>query len=92
MSMYEAVTGNWILDVANSTTSGLFMSQEDPYDIADGSLLEYYINNTDHTIVMWNSTRCVNGGQMEETRIIGVIDLLQEVKSTSNMAYNGQHL
>jgi len=62
MSMYEAVTGNWILDVANATTSGLFMSQETPDDIADGSMLEYYINNTDHTLVMWNSTRCVNGG------------------------------
>ena len=62
MSMYDAVTGNWILDVANSTTSGLFMSQQTPDDIADGTLLEYYINSTDHTLVMWNSTRCVNGG------------------------------
>ena len=62
MSMYDAVTGNWILDVANSTSSGLFMSQQTPDDIADGTLLEYYINSTDHTLVMWNSTRCVNGG------------------------------
>ncbi len=65
MSMYEALTGNWILDVANSTTSGLFMSQETPDDIADGTLLEYYINTTvasNPTLCLWNSTRCVNGG------------------------------
>ncbi|MGD0451163.1 MAG: PQQ-binding-like beta-propeller repeat protein [Candidatus Bathyarchaeia archaeon] len=65
MSMYDAVTGNWILDVANSTTSGLFVSQQTPDDIADGTLLEYYINTTvasSPTLCMWNSTRCINTG------------------------------
>ena len=78
MSMYDAVTGNWILDVANATSSGIFMSQEDPDDIADGSLLEYYINSTAGTQIihgqkvttpsggrmlqLWNSTRCINSG------------------------------
>ncbi len=66
-SVYEPTTGNWIYDIANATTSGLFVSQpETSYQNgADGSLLEYYINTTNsaqYTLTCWNSSRCLQVG------------------------------
>jgi len=62
MSMYDATTGNWICDVANATTSGLFVSATSDEGIADGSILEYYINSTSRSLVCWNSSRCIQRG------------------------------
>jgi outer membrane protein assembly factor BamB len=51
-SMYDATTGNWILDVVNGTA--VTMTQDE-----HGSLLGYYTNSTDGTLVCWNSTRAI---------------------------------
>lgn len=51
-SMYDATTGNWILDIVNGTSVILAESEE-------GSLLGYYTNNTDTTLVCWNSTKAI---------------------------------
>jgi hypothetical protein len=50
--MYDAMTGKWILDVVNGT--GVTWTEAD-----DGSLLGYYINSTDHTLNMWNSSKAI---------------------------------
>ncbi len=52
--LYDAMTGNWILNIVNGT--GITKIAAD-----DGSLLGYYTNNTDHTLVMWNSTKAIIG-------------------------------
>ena len=53
--LYDAMTGNWILNIVNGT--GFRMKVTDD----SGSLLGYYTNNTDNTLVMWNSTKCIIG-------------------------------
>jgi outer membrane protein assembly factor BamB len=53
-SMYDAATGNWILDIVDAQTSGMLVSSPE-----DGSLLQYYINYTDNTLNLWNSSRCI---------------------------------
>jgi len=64
-SMYDAMTGNYILSIVNvsiSSPAGYF----GPYIIfcegQDGSLLGYYINSTSMTLNMWNSTRAIFKG------------------------------
>jgi len=54
--MYDAMTGNWILNIVNGTSVRLVEAD-------DGSLLGYYVNSTDRTLNMWNSTRCILVGQ-----------------------------
>ena len=56
-SMYDPVTGNWILDITGgpSVPSQLVSSQ-------DGSLLAYYINSTTMTFNLWNSSRAILRG------------------------------
>jgi hypothetical protein len=53
--LYDAMTGNWILNIVNGTSLSQIVEDE------SGSLLGYYTNNTDHTLVMWNSTKCIQG-------------------------------
>jgi outer membrane protein assembly factor BamB len=52
--MYDAMTGDWILNIVNGT--GVRLVEAD-----DGSLLGYYVNSTDKTLCMWNSTKCIIG-------------------------------
>jgi hypothetical protein len=49
--MYDANTGNLILEIANATTGGV--TAEGP----SGELLEYYIGNG--WVAMWNSSLCI---------------------------------
>jgi hypothetical protein len=52
--MYDAMTGDWILNIVNGTSVRLVEAD-------DGSLLGYYVNSTDNTLCMWNSTKCIIG-------------------------------
>ncbi|MCW4046871.1 MAG: PQQ-like beta-propeller repeat protein [Candidatus Bathyarchaeota archaeon] len=62
-SMYDAMTGNWILDIQNGTTSVQLVSQPESWGPAAGSLLAYYINTTGTPrLVLWNSSRCILRG------------------------------
>ena len=60
-SMYEATTGQWVLDIVGGNTNGDFMNSP------DGSILDYYIdtsNQSQYYLTCWNSSRCllsVNG-------------------------------
>jgi outer membrane protein assembly factor BamB len=51
-SMYDAMTGNWILNIVNGTTAYRMES-------SDGSILGYYVNFTDGKLYMWNSSACI---------------------------------
>jgi len=55
--VFDAMTGNWILNIVNGTSLSQIIRAD------DGSLLGYYVNNTDRTLRMWNSTRCILVGQ-----------------------------
>jgi len=56
MSMYDAMTGNYILTI--TSTPNMVMG---PLSIDDsGNLIFHYVNYTDYTLNMWNSTRCIN--------------------------------
>jgi hypothetical protein len=52
LNMFDAMTGKYILSVVNASTMSMTF---DP----TGNLIGYYVNNTDHTLNMWNSTQCV---------------------------------
>jgi outer membrane protein assembly factor BamB len=56
-SMYDAMTGNWILDITGGGPNTWIVSSE-----TDGSLLVYYVNSTvasSPTLNMWNSSRAI---------------------------------
>jgi hypothetical protein len=61
MSMYDAMTGKWILNITGSQSMTI---TEDKY----GDLIGYYLNTTidfvtgdlSASLTMWNSTRCIN--------------------------------
>jgi hypothetical protein len=61
MSMYDAMTGNWILNITNTPAMTL---TEDEH----GDLIGYYVNTTTNfftgaisaSLTMWNSTKCIN--------------------------------
>jgi outer membrane protein assembly factor BamB len=60
-SMYDAMTGNWILDIANLTTTsnsyiGPGMLAEGPM----GEILCYYSDGS--TLTMWNASKCIEAG------------------------------
>jgi hypothetical protein len=65
LSMYDAMTGNWILNITNfSPGISTFTLTEDDH----GDLIAYYVNTTTDfatgsvsaSLSMWNSTRCIN--------------------------------
>jgi hypothetical protein len=59
LSMYDALTGDYILNITN--TSGMTLTED-----THGDLIGYYVNSTNPyapTLNMWNSTRCINIGQ-----------------------------
>ena len=51
-NMFDAMTGKYVLSIVNATTMSMTF---DP----SGDLIGYYVNNTDHTLNMWNSTQCI---------------------------------
>jgi outer membrane protein assembly factor BamB len=51
-SLYDAFTGNWILDIVDSPALTLATD-------SSGNLLGYYINQTDNTLNLWNSTLAI---------------------------------
>ena len=51
-SMYDAVTGDWILNVANATGGTMIFSP-------DGSILSYVLDATHNWLAMWNSSKCI---------------------------------
>jgi hypothetical protein len=53
LKMYDALTGNYILTITNGT--GMKLTTDNR-----GDLIGYYVNSTDNTLNMWNSTRCIN--------------------------------
>ena len=55
LEMWDAMTGNYILSITNITTGYLQLTTDD-----HGNLVGYYVNYTDNTLNMWNSTRCIN--------------------------------
>ncbi|MCL4430136.1 MAG: hypothetical protein M1167_05230, partial [Chloroflexi bacterium] len=63
MSMYDAMTGQWILNITN--TPSMTLTEDD-----HGDLIGYYVNTTTNFVAgtvsaslsMWNSTRCINIG------------------------------
>ena len=57
-NMWDAMTGDWILTIANATTMSLTSDE-------GGNLVGYYAssNSTGRYLNMWNSTRCINIGQ-----------------------------
>ena len=59
-SMYDAMTGQWILDIAGGNTGATLMSSPD-----DGSLLAYYIDTTNTSrplLTCWNSSLNIQKG------------------------------
>jgi hypothetical protein len=66
LNMWDAMTGSYILTInntgiagASSLGAGAFSKGGMTTD-EKGDLIYYYLNNTDNTINMWNSTRCIN--------------------------------
>ena len=66
--MYDAMTGNWILNIVNAPATPTVISANLTVTIAQiptlvednsGNLLGYYVNGTTHTLNMWNSTLAI---------------------------------
>ena len=59
LEMWDAMTGNYILTINDVPQdwfgSGFGLTEDD-----HGNLIGYYVNSTDNTLNMWNSTRCIN--------------------------------
>ncbi len=55
MSMYDAMTGNYILTIKNTPSMQLTEDER-------GNLIGYYVNTTgsQRSLSVWNSTRCIN--------------------------------
>ncbi len=51
--LFDAMTGKQILNIVNGTSFTNIVEAD------DGSLLGYYVNNTDKTLNMWNSTKAI---------------------------------
>ncbi len=55
MSMYDAMTGNYILTIKNTPSMQLIEDER-------GNLIGYYVNSSQgqRSLSVWNSTRCIN--------------------------------
>jgi hypothetical protein len=55
MSMYDAMTGNYILTIKNTPSMSLTEDER-------GNLIGYYVNSSQgqRSLSVWNSTRCIN--------------------------------
>jgi len=63
--MYDAMTGNWILNIVNAPML-TDHSQSWLVEDAQGDLIGYFVNSTTNTLNMWNSTLNVINGQSFE--------------------------
>lgn len=66
--MYDAMTGDWILNIVNAPTSRVFINENLTVNVAaqpllvsdeNGNLLGYYVNYATNTLYMWNSTLAI---------------------------------
>jgi outer membrane protein assembly factor BamB len=53
--MYDAMTGDWILDIANASAGTLVRGQ-------NGEILSYFVNPAGTTLTMWNASKCIAAG------------------------------
>ncbi len=51
--MYDAFSGNWILDIANVTYQSRAMMD------SNGDMLLYYLNGRNNWLALWNSTKAI---------------------------------
>ena len=53
--MYDAMTGNYILSIANTPSMQITEDER-------GNLIGYYVNSSQgqRSLTVWNSTRCIN--------------------------------
>jgi hypothetical protein len=56
LNMYDAATGTYILSIVNGTSVTPYtpITQDQ-----NGNLIMYYVNSTDNTLNMWNSTQAI---------------------------------
>jgi len=59
LEMWDAMTGDYILSISNVPAP---LDYSPIVEDSRGDLLCYYINSTDNTLNMWNSTLCINLG------------------------------
>jgi hypothetical protein len=57
LEMWDAMTGNYILSISGNPP---LIETSPIVEDEHGDLLIYYINYTDNTLNMWNSTKCIN--------------------------------
>ena len=50
--MYDAFTGDWILDIANVTGGTTIFSEK-------GDILVYVLSGSQNTLTLWNSSKCI---------------------------------
>jgi hypothetical protein len=60
LEMYDAMTGNWILNIADLPFGLIYANAMPPFvEGKDGSLLSYYINSANWSLNLWNSSRAI---------------------------------
>ena len=58
-SMYDAFTGNWILDIENITAGAVGRFGPTVVYSSLGEMLVYMLDGTNNRLAMWNSTKCI---------------------------------
>ena len=69
-SLFDAFTGNWIMDFANATGGGGFGPAATMNTMFDenGNLIAYYLNSAQSSLYLWNSSVCFkNNGLLPTT-------------------------
>jgi outer membrane protein assembly factor BamB len=59
-SMYDAKTGNWILDIANASSASQLFTELGFVSGPNGEILSYTVANG--MLTLWNSSRCIEVG------------------------------
>ncbi len=61
LEMFDAMSGNWILNIVNLPFGIMYVNAFPATFVegSDGSLLGYYINSTTRTLNMWNSSKAI---------------------------------
>jgi len=58
-SMYDAFTGNWILDIENITPGAVGRFGPTVVYSPHGEMLVYMLDGANNRLAMWNSTKCI---------------------------------
>jgi hypothetical protein len=61
MSMYDAMTGQWILNITG--TVGMQLTEDEHGDLIGyytNSTIDFFTGSVTASLTMWNSTRCIN--------------------------------